>query len=86
MPKRLLQREDVDTRELPDNDMFVYDQQQGITHYLSPEVALVWTKCDGSNGRIDLERIVCAELNIAEARETVREALTRLNKLNLLQQ
>ena len=86
MPKRLLQRQDVDTRELPDNDMFVFDQQQKITHHLSPEVALVWSKCDGSNGRIDIERIVGAELNLAEARETVRQALTRLTKLNLLQQ
>jgi len=86
MPKRLVQRQDVDTRELPDNDVFVYDHLQKITHYLSPEVAFVWAKCDGSNGRIDLERIVCAELNIAEAKETVRDALTRLTKLNLLQQ
>jgi hypothetical protein len=86
MPKRLLQRQDVDTRELPDNDVFVYDQLQKITHHLSPEVAFVWSKCDGSNGRIDIERIVSAELNIAQAKETVREALTRLTKLNLLQQ
>jgi hypothetical protein len=84
MARRPIQIEHVDTRELPDDEVFVYDRQQRVTHHLSHEVALVWEKCDGRNGRSDLERIVRAELNISEAKETVRDAIMRLNQLKLL--
>ena len=86
MPRPLVKRKDqLDVRELPNNEVFVYDRQQRITHHLSSEIALVWERCDGSNGPADLERIVCSELNVTTAKVTVRKALSRLNRLNLLQ-
>lgn len=86
MPRQpLRKREDeLDVRELPDNAVFVYDRQQRVTHHLSPEIALIWEKCDGSNGRLDLERIIRSELNIAGARIAVRDAISKLSRFNLL--
>ena len=87
MPHRLLIRRDdadLDVRQLPDNEVLVYDRQQRVTHYLASEIALVWERCDGNNKRADLEKIVCTELNVTEAKVTVREAINRLDRLNLL--
>jgi hypothetical protein len=85
MPRRqLIKREDVEVGELPGNEVFVYDRRQKVTHHLPPEVALVWEKCDGSNNRADLERIILSEFNVAEPKLTVREAISRLDVLNLL--
>jgi hypothetical protein len=75
---------ELDVRELPGDEVFVYDQQERVTHHLSQELAFVWAKCDGSNGRADLERIIQSELNITEARVTVQKAITKLSQLNLL--
>lgn len=87
MPGRLpIKREDeLDVRELPNNEVFVYDQQQRVTHHLTSEIALVWERCDGTNRAADLERIVRSELNVPKARVTVRDAISRLDRLNLLQ-
>jgi len=90
MPRRpLIKREDeLEVRELPNNEVFVYDRQQRVTHHLSTEIALVWERCDGTNRAADLERIVRLELNVTnvtEAKVTVREAISRLDHLNLLQ-
>jgi hypothetical protein len=87
MPRRpLIKREDeLDVRELPNNEVFVYDRQQRVTHHLSSEIALVWERCDGTNRAADLERIVRSELNVAKAKVTVRQAINRLAHLNLLQ-
>src|SRR5437763_1967872 len=76
--------EELDVHALPDNEVFVYDRQQRITHHLSSEMALVWDSCDGRNGRSDLERIVRSELNISNAKVIVREAISRLVRLKLL--
>jgi hypothetical protein len=86
MPRRPhIKREDeLDVRELPNNEKFVYDRQLRVTHYLSSEIALVWEMCNGTNRATDMERIVRAELNVAKARVTVREAINRLSRLNLL--
>lgn len=86
MPRRPpIKREDeLDVRELPNNEVFVYDQQQKVTHHLSSEIALVWVRCDGTNRAADLERIVSSELNVSEPRVTVRQAISRLSRLNLL--
>jgi hypothetical protein len=87
MPRRLpIKREDeLDVRELPNNEVFVYDRQRRVTHHLSSEIALVWEMCNGANRTTDLERIVCSELQVTEARVAVREAISRLDRLNLLQ-
>ncbi len=87
MPRRppIKRKDELDVRELPDNEVFVYDRQQRVTHHLSSEIALVWERCDGTNRAADLERIVQSELNIPEARVAVREAISRLDRLNLLQ-
>jgi hypothetical protein len=86
MPSRppIKREEELDVRELPDNEKFVYDKQQKVTHHLSHEIALVWDRCDGRNGRSDLEQIVRSELNVPAAKITVREAISRLSRLNLL--
>lgn len=86
MPHRpLIKREDeLDVCELPDNEVFVYDRQQKVTHHLSPEIAFVWERCNGKNARSDIEQIVRSELNIVEAKVTVREAIKRLDVLKLL--
>jgi hypothetical protein len=86
MPQRppIKRDDELDVCELPDNEMLVYDRQQRVTHHLAPETALIWERCDGSNKRSDLERIVRSELNVTEAKATVREAISRLDRLNLL--
>jgi hypothetical protein len=82
----LIKREDeLDVRELPGDEVFVYDRQQMVTHHLSPEIALVWDSCDGRNVVSDLEQILRSELKVPNARVIVRRAITRLDRLNLLQ-
>ncbi len=87
MPYRhLIKRsEGLEVCELPENQMLVYDRQKRMTHYLNSATALVWIKCDGSNNHIDLEKIVQSELSVPKAKVTVRDALDRLNRLNLLE-
>ena len=85
MPRPLLKRVDeLEVCELPDNAVFVYDQQQRVTHHLSAQLALIWEKCDGRNGRSDLERIVSLEFSQVEAKSAVREAINTLAQFNLL--
>ena len=83
--RALIKREhELEVQELPDDEVFVYDRQQRVTHHLSPEMALVWDRCDGRNGQSDLEEIVRLELNVVDAKLAVRKAISRLSQLNLL--
>jgi hypothetical protein len=77
--------EELDVRELPNNEMLVYDRQQRVTHHLASETALIWERCDGNNNRSDLERIVGSEFNISEPTTTVDKAIERLDQLRLIQ-
>jgi len=87
MPSEQLSRrhEGLEVCELPENDVLVYDSKHKTTHYLNSATALIWARCDGKNGTTDLERILKSELQITKVRLTVRDALNRLNKLDLLQ-
>ena len=76
--------EQLEIRELPGNELLVYDYDQRTTHFLPPATAFIWERCNGVNSRADLERIVRVELEVTEPRTAVREAIDRLSKLNLL--
>jgi hypothetical protein len=85
MPKGLTKRsEQLEVRELPENELLVYDYQFRTTHFLGTSTALIWDRCNGVNSRADLEKIVQVELNVMEPRAAVREAISRLSRLNLL--
>ena len=76
--------EQLEIRELPGNELLVYDCDQRTTHFLPPATAFIWERCNGVNSRADLERIVRIELDVGEPRTAVKEAIARLSKLNLL--
>lgn len=81
---RIKREDELDVRELPDNEVFVYDRQRRVTHHLSSEAALVWERCNGRNRPADLERMLRLELEVPEPRTAVRQALRRLDGWNLL--
>ena len=74
----------LEVRELPDNEMLVYDPEERVTHFLAPATAFIWERCDGTNSRSDLERIVRSELQVTEPAVAVQEALDRLDRFKLL--
>lgn len=86
MPRQLLLKrvDELEVCELPDKTLFVYDQQQRVTHHLSPETALIWEKCDGNNELSDLEQIVRLEFSHVKARSAVRNAINTLSQFKLL--
>src|SRR5215208_4631630 len=76
--------EQLEVRELPENELLVYDYDRRTTHFLPPATAFIWEHCNGVNSRADLERIVRLELNVLEPRTAVKEAIDRLSRLDLL--
>lgn len=76
--------EQLEIRELPGNELLVYDYDRRTTHFLPPATAFIWERCNGVNSRADLERIVRVELDVREPRTAVKDALDRLSKFNLL--
>jgi len=84
--RQLLKRnEGLEINELPENEMFVYDSENHVTHFLNSAMALVWERCDGKTDDAELEKIIESELNVTKCKSTVQIALEKLNKFNLLQ-
>ena len=64
-PRALIKRNDeLEVRELPGNEMLVYDQQQRVTHFLAPATAFIWGRCDGKNSRSDSKQCYYQALRV----------------------
>lgn len=72
-------------RELPD-EVLVYDQDRNKALCLNQSAALVWKHCDGQTPITDIAQLIEKELKTPVTDELVWLALTRLDKLNLLEE
>lgn len=72
-------------RELPD-EVLVYDQDRNKALCLNQSAALVWKHCDGQTPITDIAQLIEKELKTPVTDDLVWLALTRLDKLNLLEE
>lgn len=78
-------KEQLIIRELPD-EVLVYDQERNKALCLNQTAALVWKHCDGRTPIASMAQLIEKELKTPVTNDLVWLALTRLDKLNLLQE
>lgn len=78
-------KEQLIVRELPD-EVLVYDEKRDKALCLNHTAALVWKHCDGHTPVADMAQLIEKELKTPVADDLVWLALTRLDKLNLLEE
>ena len=77
-------KEHLSVRSLP-HETLVYDLQTHKAHCLNPLVTFIWQRCDGTNSRDDLAKVVERHWRISECEAVVQLALEQLSRRGLLQ-
>jgi hypothetical protein len=66
-------------------ELLVYDLERHKAHCLNRAAALVWRECDGKATVSEVARLVGAKLETPLDEETIRNALSQLDRAGLLQ-
>lgn len=66
-------------------EMLVYDLERHKAHCLNRTAALVWGHCDGKATVADVARLVGKKIGTPPDEETIRNALSQLDRAGLLQ-
>jgi hypothetical protein len=66
-------------------ELLVYDLERHKAHCLNRTAALVWAECDGKATVAEVARLVGEKLETPLDEETIRNALSQLDRAGLLQ-
>ncbi|HEX5734970.1 MAG TPA: PqqD family protein [Blastocatellia bacterium] len=80
----LARRDGLLVREM-NEEMLVYDLQRHKAHCLNRPAALVWGHCDGKASVAEVARLVGEKIGTPLDEETIRHALTQLDRAALLE-
>jgi uncharacterized protein YeeX (DUF496 family) len=84
-PKR---REDIITREIEDQEMILYDPQEGLIHVINATAAYIWSLCDGVSSIHDIVASMKEEYDIQDEsiEADVLAAISQLKELKLFEE
>ncbi len=70
-----------------DQELFLYDESNGVVHSLNGGAALVWFLCDGTRNAASIAEEIADTFSLQnqEVLADVREALVKFQELDLLE-